>query len=1117
MVASVFANPGFYMTFAVIQALGLLFLIQLLDPFKRRPIFLIVLLALWGATGAAALALTINRSVRRWVPGSAGVVFGDAIGPPLVEECTKGLALLAAFLVLRRLARRMDVSLFEGPMDGIVYGAAVGLGFGFTEDFFYFVERARTQGVDQALHVFVDRRDFFGPAMLHHPLFTAAFGAGLGFASWASGRVRQLAWAALGLTVAIAMHAVNNGFVETVLTVRYGLVAAAAWEQDFAVAPGVAHTGDAMLGVLRLLDFVYAAVFIAAILLWQRHQRRLLDRELEEEVQSGLIGPEDKESVLHVRRRWLTSWNLLRRGLPEQWRARRRLDIELVELARLKWRLRRSGGDWARVKMSRRRVVSLKTLGATPSDLPLPASRLVGRERELAETAALLRRREVRVLTLVGPGGIGKTRLALELASGVADEFASGAVFVSLAAVHDLALVSGTVAHALELRELPGQPLEASLRDYLRDKQLLLVLDNFEHVLASAPLVGELVAAAPALKVLATSRAPLRVAGEQEYELPPLSLPAAGTAPDAEALQGYDAVALFVERARAVTQDFALTDRNKAPVLEICRRLDGLPLAIELAAARTRLLDPAGLLERLGQRLDLLAGGASDLPERQRTLRSAIEWSYDLLGPTEKALFARLSVFRGAWALDAAEQVCRREAELPVQFLESVESLVENSLVERRRPEAGEPRFGMLQTIREYALERLDEQGELEEVHRALGHHYLSLAEEAARELSGPDQREWLGRLASDYSNMRGALSALLRLGDNEAALRLGSMLVRFWEARGSLSEGRSWLEDALAGGDVGAPARAAGLRGVGRLALLQADYERAQETLNESLSLSRSLTDEDGSALALALLGQVATARRDYGRATALGEEAASLAQKLADRDLLAIALSALAGTASRQRDYVRARELFERSLALRSELGDQAGIANSLLNLGWVALLEDEFARADEFLNESLEVCRDLGDLANTALCLANLGLSAVRQEELTRAEEQLQESLSLCARLMDRQTAAECLCGLAGVVAARGEAARAAQYAGAAEALRERVDVSLWPVEVAIFERYVYPLEEQLGEEAFARAWRLGRGLETEILRMLSDESRLRRRTLTSFQRVILERPPDAARMG
>lgn len=1108
-VAGLFQNPGFYMTYAVVQAIAVLVVIQLLDGYKRRPILLIALLVLWGATGAAAIALTINRSVRRWVPGSAGVVFGDAIGPPVVEECAKGLALLAAFLVLRRLARRMDVSLFEGVMDGIVYGAAVGLGFAFTEDFFYFVERARQEGVNAALHVFVDRRDFFGPAMLHHPLFTAAFGAGLGLAAWTRGRVRQLAWAGLGLVVAIAMHAVNNGLVETVLAARYGLDAAAAWEQNLPVAPSVANTGDAMLGVLRVLDFVYAGLVVAAILLWRRYQRRILDAELDEEVRSGLIGPEDKESVLHVWHRYVESWRLLRRGLPEQWRARRRLENEVVELGLLKWRVRRFGGDWSRVKMSRRRVVSLKTLGATPSDLPVPSSRLIGRERELAETAALLRGRDVRVLTLVGPGGTGKTRLALELASGLADEFASGAIFVSLSAIHDHALVPATVAQALEVRELPGETLESGLRDYLRDKQLLLVLDNFEHVLAAAPLAGELVGAAPALKVLATSRAPLRVSGEQEYEVPPLSLPEASNSADGEALQRYEAVMLFVERARAVAPEFGLTEQNAGTVLEICRRLDGLPLAIELAAARTRLLDPAGLLDRLGERLDLLAGGAADLPERQRTLRSAIEWSYDLLDPPEQELFAHLSVFRGAWSLDVAEQVCRGEAEPPAEFLKQVESLVENSLVERRRSEEGDIQFGMLQTIRDYALERLEERGELEEVHRALARHYLSVAERAERELVGPAQGDWLRRLASDYSNLRGALSASLRLGDCERALRLASALVRFWEARGSLSEGRSWLEDALAAGDVEPLARAAGLRGTGRLALLQGDYGRAEEMLAESLSLSEELEDMPGRALSLALLGRVATAREDHDRATLLCEEAVGLAGKLGDRDLLATALSALASAASRQGESGRARELFEQSLALRRELGDRAGVANVLLKLGWEALQEQDFARADELLRESLELCRELGDLSNTALCLGNLGLSAVCQDEPAKAEELLNESLSLCARLMDRQTAAQCLCGLAGVVASRDEANRAVRYAGAAEALRERVGASPWPVEAAIYERYVYPLREQLGEEAFERAWRQGRGLETEMLRTLADETRLRRRTLT-VQRVVGQRP-------
>jgi tetratricopeptide (TPR) repeat protein len=435
-----------------------------------------------------------------------------------------------------------------------------------------------------------------------------------------------------------------------------------------------------------------------------------------------------------------------------------------------------------------------------------------------------------------------------------------------------------------------------------------------------------------------------------------------------------------------------------------------------------------------------------------------------------------------------------------------LESLVENSLVERRRPEDGEARFGMLQSIREYAFERLRELGEFEESHRALAGYYLRLVEEAESDVAGPAQRMWLRRITADYNNIRGALSASLGLGDSDHALRLGSSLVLFWEARGMLSEGRSWLEDALAASNTDPSARATALTGAGRLALLQGDYEQAERLLREGLELAEEVGDQQTRGRALAWLSRTATARHDYASAVQLALTADHVARKIDDRDLLASALAALGSAAAREGDHRHARLLLEQSYNLRRELGNPSSIATSLLDLGWIALLEGDFGRADELFEDALRHCRELDDVSKTAVCLTDLGLSALRQGALERAEEQLQESLALCARLMDRQTAALCLCGLAGLAGARGDGVRAARLAGAAEALRQRVGVALWPVENAIYDDLVHPLRDVVGDTEFSRAWADGRLLESDVLRSLGDETRLRHRTMSGIQWVI-----------
>jgi predicted ATPase/class 3 adenylate cyclase len=477
----------------------------------------------------------------------------------------------------------------------------------------------------------------------------------------------------------------------------------------------------------------------------------------------------------------------------------------------------------------------LRTLESRPNNLPLQPTPLVGREREVAEIADRVQSEGARLLTLTGPGGTGKTRLALQAAADLLEEFEDGVFFVALATITDPELVPSTIAVPLGVKESAEQPLTESLRGYLREKQLLLVLDNFEQVLESAPLVGELVAACPKLKILATSRIALRLYGEQEYSVPPLALPDPRVLPPLEVLTQYEAVRLFLERARAVRAEFSVTNENAPAIAEICARLDGLPLAIELAGARVRILPPQKMLERLSNRLKLLKGGARDLPTRQQTLRGAIDWSHDLLEEEEKILFGRLSVFSGGRTLEAIEEICDPEGDLDA--LEGVESLVEKSLLRQEEGPNGEPRFVMLETVHEYAREKLQESGEAEKFKLAHAEYFLALAEETEPELKGSGER-WLEHLEAEHDNFRAALDWTPQPGDTDLALRLGGALMMFWDIRGHYSEGRRWLEKALAQ-DRHAPAavRAKALGCLGRLAWQQGDLDRRRRPARKAWS----------------------------------------------------------------------------------------------------------------------------------------------------------------------------------------------------------------------------------------------------------------------------------------
>ena len=553
----------------------------------------------------------------------------------------------------------------------------------------------------------------------------------------------------------------------------------------------------------------------------------------------------------------------------------------------------------------------------TPTNLPAQVTDFIGRRREVQDVAELVG--HSRLLTLTGPGGTGKTRLALQVASQLRWEFTGGVFFADLSLLTDPALIPTTIAAALGVREQPDRPLLASLQAHLRDRRLLLVLDNFEQLQAGAPLVAQLLEAAPDLVVLVTSREVLHLRGEQEYPVPPLGLPDAASLSNLDALTQYDAVALFIRRAQAVRPDFEIDNRSAPAVAGICARLDGLPLAIELAAARVKLLDPEAILRRLEGSLSLLTSTSRDLTERQRTLRGAIDWSHDLLDPTERILFRRLGIFVGGCSIERAQEICDGDGRLGIDMLDGLTSLTDKSLLRRLSSVDGEPRVGMLETVREYALERLTGSPDWEVVRHRHQDLFAALALQSAGEIMGPDQKVWADRLESERDNLRAALQRLADDGLTERALDMGAALWRFWQQRGNLAEGRATLEELLARPDAGVPTpgRARALSALGGLAYWQSDMAAAERAYVEGLAIERSQDDPAGLAEALYNLGFVRAIAGKHAEARTLYEEALEIASRVADQPSVLRYQEALAFLMFHMGEFAAARQLQEQNVA--------------------------------------------------------------------------------------------------------------------------------------------------------------------------------------------------------
>jgi predicted ATPase/DNA-binding CsgD family transcriptional regulator/DNA-binding XRE family transcriptional regulator len=766
--------------------------------------------------------------------------------------------------------------------------------------------------------------------------------------------------------------------------------------------------------------------------------------------------------------------------------------------------------------------------------LPVTTTALIGRTAELAALRTLLLRSDVRLLTLTGAPGIGKTRLVIQAAADVGDAFADGVAFIPLAPISDANLVIPAITQALGVREAGKQPLIDALIAFLREKQFLLALDNFEQVLAAAPLIVRLLESAPRLTLLLTSRAVLRAPGEHEFVVPPLALPDVARLPGTQTLTEYAAVELFVLRSRAAQQAFALTEANAAAVAEICVRLDGAPLAIELAAARSKILPPQALLRRLDQRLTLLSG-AADSDARHRTLHAAIAWSYDLLSSDEQTLFRRLGVFVGGCRLEAAEAVCSAEqqrsagaappADTTIATLNRMAALVDQSLLQQTVDPDDEPRFTMLETIRVFALEQLEASGEAEEMRRRHAEYFLRVAEEVRPRLRGPDQKAWLDRVEADRNNLLTALAWSQTDNVEETfGLRLAAALYHFWYIRGYYREGRAWFAKTLRrGADADPSWRALVLSMASQLTWEQSDAEEAQALAEASLALARPIRHKDATCAALNTLCWIAYAQGDISTACERLEEALALHRETNSTAQIAYALNQLGYLAERQGNYAKAAECYEESLALYRQLNHERGIgtnlsglaglmqqrgeyrqaralyeeslaiarklehpnhiANGLNRLGRFAVLEGNIAQAMACFEESLALYKELGNQLGVAVVQLDTGAFYLLQGDVKRSTDYLEQSLTAFRELGYKVGIVGCLIYFSSILRLQSAPERALCLLSAATALLEAIGETLDLFERIDYDRHLTAARAQLTPAAFDAAWAEGQQMTME----------------------------------